>query len=299
MLKKFLIYTFALTAPLILLESSVLQGVQKNDWPMYAAKCNSASQGPQGARGPTGSEGPVGPDGNVGQEGPAGPKGDPGANGENGINGLNGENGPVGPQGPAGPKGITGPTGTNGTDGIGAIAGPTGPIGPTGSLVISTGPSGPTGPTGPVGFQGAVGPTGTKGTVFGTAYVEATAPQQNIQPAQQITLSPTGIQTGGLIATLGGVSVPTSGLYLIVYTCNIQERGGVVIRANNAPVASSEFGNLISGDVIIGNCIVRLPGPALITLNSNSPTVLSTAIPPVTTAVAASSSMTITQLTTP
>ena len=299
MLKYFFIHTaFLFTAPFVLLECSALEGAKNTDWPMYAAHCNRACTGPQGPVGPEGSDGPVGPQGDVGPEGPAGPKGDPGTNGINGINGINGAPGPIGPQGPVGPQGDVGPPGTDGTDGATGATGPTGPAGPGGGIG-PTGPTGPTGPSGLVGPAGATGATGDQGAVFGYAYLENTAPQTNIQDGDVITLNPVTL-SAGYTAASSGVTVPTTGLYLVAYTVNTNGQGGVIVYNNGTPIPSSAFGNQISGDVIIGNSILQFNAGDLIQLRSNSVNTFSTVLPANTVIPgSASSSLTIIQLTGP
>ncbi len=269
MLINFLIRTATLfVAPLFLLESTVLEGAQKNDWPMYAASCDNACTGPQGVVGPTGPEGPEGAQGDVGAEGPAGQKGDPGTNGVNGINGANGSDGPVGPQGPVGPEGDVGPAGTNGLSGIGP-AGPTGPTGPATPLG-PTGPNGPTGPTGPSGVTGLAGPTGPQGGVFEFAYMEAIFPQTNIQDGDLIRFDTSTLYAGFSSFPPGGVVVPSTAIYLVAYTVNTNAVGGVILQRNGIPIPSSAFGNLSDGDVIIGNCTLSLNAGDIIEMYSIS-----------------------------
>ncbi len=297
MLKKFLIYTtFALTVSLMLLESSALEGADKGDWPLYAAKCKILCQGPQGPIGPQGPPGPLGPAGPIGSQGPQGPAGDPGENGINGINGTNGVAGPMGPQGPQGPQGDVGPSGSDGTTGT---IGPIGPTGPTGAGGV--GPAGPTGPTGPTGVSpaGPLGPIGPTGSFYGGAYVINTSPQFSIPSIGQVILPIPVSQFGGVTAAGNGIAVSETGFYYALYTCNSDTSAGVILYRGGNPIGESAFADtgIFDGDIIIGRCIFYLTAGEVVTMRNNTNGAISTQVPPNTLSGSPSASLVLLQLT--
>jgi hypothetical protein len=248
---------------------------------MYAAKCNTLCQGPEGPIGPDGPPGPEGPRGPTGPQGPQGPAGDPGQNGVNGINGTNGQAGPMGPQGPVGPQGPEGPAGTNGADGQAGPAGPTGATGPTGD----TGPTGAAGASGGTGATGATGATGPTGPVSVTSfgYAVSTVPQALVSAGGGQVLLQTGVtQSGGFAFASNGMTVPNTGYYYAMYTCNYSDICSVILFSNGVAIPVSQF-TTSTGPILntaVGRCIIQLNAGDLVTMNNPSGVNTSTIVPP-------------------
>jgi hypothetical protein len=81
-----------------------------------------------------------------------------------------------------------------------------------------------------------------------------------------------------------------------MYTCNTNGVNGVILNANNTPIPQSAFGNIISGDIIIGRCIIQLTAGDVVTMVSNNNTPFDTLVPPGAPG-SASSSLILLQLT--
>lgn len=277
MLKKFLIYAAIMATPLTLQSSLAFEGIDKGDWPTYAAKCKILCQGPEGPIGPQGPPGPLGPVGPRGTQGPQGPAGEPG---ENGVNGINGTNGDVGPLGPQGPQGAQGPFGPSGSDGERGPQGPTGATGTPGSAG-SVGTTGPAGAPGAQGTIGPIGPTGPTGLFYGGAYVVNTAPQNNpsVPPGGQIIQPIPLAQFGTVVAAGNGIAVGVTGSYYCLYTCSTNTPVGVMLQRNGTPMPTSAFAVFVSGDTIVGRCILQLTAGDVVTMHNNSNGNFNTQIP--------------------